>query len=190
MSDGPSTPEDSGGPGHDDDLVDVGPGEPEDVLGEVAEVLDSAAEDIRAEAGDLELAAARAERDEYLDALRRLQAEYENSKKRWDREKLEAGSHAARALAEQLLPVLDACEAALGQGASDVDPIAKALLEVLERQGLEVLRPDGESFDPNQHEAVMFEEGEGGEQVVAETLRTGYAWKGQVLRAAMVRVQG
>lgn len=180
------------GPGADDDLVDVGPADPDEVIHEADEVLDAAEAELAAEAagGEVDVATLRAERDEYLDALRRVKAEYENSKKRWDRERLEAGSLAARSLAEQLLPVLDACEAALGQGATDVDPVAKALVEVLERQGLEQVRPDGQPFDPAHHEAVMFEDGGGGEQVVVETLRTGYAWKGQVLRAAMVRVRG
>jgi molecular chaperone GrpE len=180
-------------PGHgaDDDLVDVGPADPDQVIHEADEVLDAAEAEQAAEAAghEVDVATLVAERDEYLDALRRVKAEYENSKKRWDRERAEVGSHAARSLAEQLLPVLDACEAAVGQGATDVDPVAKSLFEVLARQGLEQVRPDGQPFDPEHHEAVMFEQGDGGEQVVAETLRTGYAWKGQVLRAAMVRVR-
>jgi molecular chaperone GrpE len=50
--------------------------------------------------------------------------------------------------------------------------------------------PAGEPFDPNQHEAVMHEPGDGGDPVVLETLRIGYRWKGRVLRPAMVKVQG
>ena len=69
------------------------------------------------------------------------------------------------------------------------DPIAKALVEVLEKQGLVKLAPEGEAFDPNHHEAVAHEPGEG-EPVVTEVLRPGYVWKGRVLRPAMVRVRG
>ena len=54
----------------------------------------------------------------------------------------------------------------------------------------EWVMPAGEPFDPNQHEAVMHEPGEGGDPVVLETLRIGYRWKGRVLRPAMVKVQG
>ena len=77
-----------------------------------------------------------------------------------------------------------------GHGAADVEPIAKMLAELLEREGLNRLAPAGDPFDPNLHDAVMHEPGEGGEAVVVETLRTGYEWKGRVLRPAMVKVRG
>jgi molecular chaperone GrpE len=64
------------------------------------------------------------------------------------------------------------------------------LLDMLEREGLVRLTPAGEAFDPNQHDAVMHEEGDGGEAIVVETLRTGYQWKSRVLRPAMVKVRG
>lgn len=179
----------------DGDLpVDVGPegDEVAEVLEEAAEALADADGVLAEEASGAAHSAAEliAERDEYLDALRRVKAEFENSKKRWDRERGEVVARAAASLAEQLLPVLDACEAAVQHGASEVEPIAKALREVLEREGLESLAAEGEVFDPNVHEAVMFEPGDGGEQTVAEVMRAGYAWKGQVLRAAMVKVKG
>ena len=62
------------------------------------------------------------------------------------------------------------------------------LLETLEKEGLEPMIPEGEAFDPELHEAVMHEPGDGGESVVTESLRTGYLWKGRVLRPAMVKV--
>jgi molecular chaperone GrpE len=52
------------------------------------------------------------------------------------------------------------------------------------------MAPEGTPFDPNQHDAVLHEAGDGGESVVVEVLRTGYAWKGRVLRPAMVKVRG
>jgi len=64
------------------------------------------------------------------------------------------------------------------------------LLETLAKEGLEPMIPEGQPFDPELHEAVLHEEGDGGESVVTESLRTGYLWKGRVLRPAMVKVRG
>jgi molecular chaperone GrpE len=131
-----------------------------------------------------------AERDEYLDALQRVQAEFDNFKKRTARERSELTQRAHAQLADRLLPVVDACEAAISHGASDVEPIYKSLLDALEKEGLERMNPEGQPFDPTLHEAVMHEPGDGHEPVVTEILRTGYSWKGQVLRPAMVKVRG
>jgi len=130
-----------------------------------------------------------AERDDYLDQLQRAKAEFANVRRR-DGERAEAQrAQAAASLVERLLPVLDSCEAGLGQGIEEIRPISDALFEVLSSQGLERVDAQGQPFDPGLHEAVMYEEGEG-EQVVVETLRTGYRWNDRVLRAAMVKVQG
>lgn len=130
-----------------------------------------------------------AERDDYLDQLQRAKAEFANVRRR-DGERAEAQrAQAAASLVERLLPVLDSCDAALGQGVEEIRPISDALFEVLSSQGLERVDAAGQPFDPELHEAVMYEEGEG-EQVVVETLRTGYRWNERVLRAAMVKVQG
>jgi molecular chaperone GrpE len=139
---------------------------------------------------DLDAAVLLAERDDYRDTLLRVKAEFDNYKKRVARDEVELRERAAAALAEKLLVVLDACDAAIGHGASDVEPIAKMLGELLEREGLVRLAPEGEPFDPNHHDAVMHEPGDGGEALVVETLRTGYEWKGRVLRPAMVKVRG
>lgn len=134
---------------------------------------------------------AAAERDEYLEALQRVKAEFDNFKRRSAKERLELTERANAGLAERLLPVLDACDAALVHGATDVEPIHKSLVEVLEREGLERMTAEGQPFDPTRHEAVVHEPGEGeGEAIVVECLRPGYLWKGQVLRAAMVKVRG
>jgi len=159
----------------------------------------AAADQADAESGDAGLApdqiseeavvALIAERDDYLDQLQRAKAEFANVRRR-DGERAEAQrAQAAATLVERLLPVLDSCEAALGQGIEDIRPISDALFEVLSAQGLERVDAAGQPFDPELHEAVMYEEGEG-EQVVVETLRTGYRWNDRVLRAAMVKVQG
>jgi molecular chaperone GrpE len=131
-----------------------------------------------------------AERDEYLDALRRVKAEFDNFKKRTSKERIELTTRANASLVDKLLPVLDACEAAISHGAADVDPIYKTMLDVLEKEGLERMPTDEVMCDPNLHDAVMHEPGEGAESVVVDTFRTGYLWKGQVIRPAMVKVQG
>jgi molecular chaperone GrpE len=131
-----------------------------------------------------------AERDEYLDALQRVQAEFDNFKKRTARERSELTERAYAQLANRLLPVIDACEAAISHGSADVEPIYKTLVDVLEKEGLERMAPQGEPFDPTRHEAVIHEPGDAHEPVVTEILRTGYSWKGQVLRPAMVKVRG
>ena len=130
-----------------------------------------------------------AERDDYLDQLQRAKAEFANARRRSDERAEVQRAQAAASLVERLLPVLDSCEAALGQGIEEIRPVSDALFEVLSGQGLERVDAAGQLFDPELHEAVLYEEGEG-EQVVVETLRTGYRWNDRVLRAAMVKVQG
>jgi molecular chaperone GrpE len=97
-------------------------------------------------------------------------------------------------LLEQLLPVLDSFDLALGAVEHADDSVRKGvelvyaeLLSVLEKAGLERIDPVGEPFDPTRQEAVMQEDGDG-EPVVSEVLRTGYARKGRLLRPAMVKV--
>jgi molecular chaperone GrpE len=132
-----------------------------------------------------------AERDEYLDALVRVKAEFDNYKKRMARERETLGAQVSARLVGELLTVLDACEAAIVQGSDDVDPIYKSLLELLGKEGLEVMPSSGIPFDPHQHEAVTHEQADdGSETMVVDTLRTGYVWQGTVLRPAMVRVRG
>ena len=138
------------------------------------------------------------ERDEFLDALRRLQADFENYRKRVQRDQDAAADKAGERLVNKLLPVLDTFEMALTHEADpNASPLAKlhdSLLTALEGEGLERVHPAGEPFDPAGAEAVLHEaaEGEpdGGGPVVAEVLRAGYLWKGRVVRAAMVKVRG
>ena len=138
------------------------------------------------------------QRDEYLDTLRRVQAEFENYRKRVIKEQTALVDRATQGLVEQLLPVLDSFELALknldAADSDDIDSVRKGvelvyaeLLGVLEKAGLSRVEAEGKPFDPNVHEAVMQEEGEG-EPVVTDVLRTGYTLKGRVLRPAMVKV--
>ena len=93
---------------------------------------------------------------------------------------------------EKLLPVLDACDAAVHHGAVEVEPVYAALLGTLEKDGLERISPVDEEFDPNRHEAVMHEPAADGDEgtVVSDVMRAGYAWNGRVVRPAMVKVRG
>ena len=129
------------------------------------------------------------ERDDYLDQLRRVQADFENYRKRVIGQQADVVERAAESLVQQLLPVLDACDAAVQHGAEDVVPVQNQLVDTLTKLGLERLEPEGAAFDPNFHEAVMHEPGDDG-PLVAEVMRTGYSWKGRVLRPAMVKVKG
>ncbi|MCY3644769.1 MAG: nucleotide exchange factor GrpE [Acidimicrobiaceae bacterium] len=139
-----------------------------------------------------DLAAVIAERDAYLEDLQRVTAEFTNFRRQTMRRNTELVAQAASRLAKELLVVLDACEAAVSQGVEGIDAVQAQLLGVLTGEGLAVLGTVDEPFDPGFHEAVMSEEtGTDGQSapVVADVLRTGYAWNGRVLRPAMVKVR-
>jgi molecular chaperone GrpE len=150
------------------------------------------------EADLAKLSQTESERDEYLDTLRRVQAEFENYRKRVIKEQTALVDRATSGLVEQLLPVLDSFELALknldSAGSDEIESVRKGLelvyaelLGVLEKAGLSRIEAEGKPFDPNVHEAVMQEDGDG-EPVVTDVLRTGYTLKGRVLRPAMVKV--
>ena len=128
------------------------------------------------------------ERDEYRQLAQRIQADFENYKKRILKQQTEHLLRAAEALVDKLLPVLDTFDLARAHG-EGLDQVHPSLLEVLAKEGLERIDPVGEKFDPNEHDAVAHEEGEG-EPAVCEVMRAGYRWKGRVLRPAMVKVRG
>lgn len=130
------------------------------------------------------------ERDEFKDIALRVQADFENYRKRAASQMGDELDRALGKLVEQLLPVLDACEAAVTHGVEGVEQVWSSLLGALQKQGLEALDLTGKPFDPSLADAVMHEESDGSESVVLEVLRTGYLWKGRVLRAAMVKVKG
>jgi len=131
------------------------------------------------------------QRDEFRDALVRLQADFENYKKRMMKLQTDYVDRAAETLVEKLLPVLDTADLAMAHGGGeDVKKVVDALGSVLEREGLERIDSGGGPFDPTLHDAVAHEPGDGGQQEVAEVLRAGYRWKGRVLRPAMVKVRG
>ena len=171
---------------------DMPPAPPEPDAAPEAEAAADAESVAEAEAvliSDIDLV--RAERDDYLDALRRLQADFENFKKRTVKLQTEHLERAAQSLVEKLLHVLDAADLAIAHGGNeDVAQVAGLLMDTLIKEGLAGIDPKpGEPFDPTEHDAVAHEPGEGGPEVV-DLLRPGYRWKGTLLRPAMVKVRG
>jgi molecular chaperone GrpE len=130
-----------------------------------------------------------AERDEYKLLAQRIQADFDNFRKRSMAQAQIDADQATGRLAASLLPVLDAAEAAYLRHPDEVGPLLNQMLQELRKQGLEPLDLDGQPFDPEVAEAVAHEAGDGGDPVVADVLRSGYLWKGRVLRAAMVRTR-
>jgi molecular chaperone GrpE len=142
------------------------------------------------------------ERDEYLLALQRTQADFENYRKRIQRMQEEQSARAASALVTKLLPVLDTLDLAQAhqsESSAESDD-AKALtaarsmlLDALGKEGLERVDEAGVPFDPAVHDAVARTDGADGDDdamVIDQVLRSGYRWRGQVLRPAMVSVKG
>ena len=146
--------------------------------------------DLEAALNELSIEEVVKERDEFKDIALRVQADFENYRKRVSAQVADEVDRTSGKIIDSLLGVLDACEAAMGHGIDGVEPVWSALLGALQKQGLEVLDLHGKVFDPSVAEAVLHEEGDGTEPTVTEVLRTGYRWKGRVLRAAMVKVQG
>lgn len=133
------------------------------------------------------LMAAQAERDEYLESLMRLQAEFTNYRNATEgRVKAEINRGVGRVV-ESLLGPLDAFDQAAGQNIEGLAAIHKTLLDALSKLGLSKLEVMGNDFDPAVHEAVG-QTGGAGRQVVAEVYRSGYMFNGAVLRPAMVVV--
>ena len=137
----------------------------------------------------------KAERDQLLDRLARLQAEFDNARKRAEREKAEFRDFALGSAAEQFLPVLDNFELALKstgsveQLRSGVVLIVKQMEEVLARLNVTPVATVGEIFDPRFHEALgSVERNDLPDQSIAEEIRRGYKVRDRLLRPAMVRV--
>ena len=135
------------------------------------------------------------DRDALVDRLARLQAEFENARKRTEKEKADFRDYATASAVEQFLPVLDNFELALKSTGSleqlraGVELIVKQMEEIL--RGLQVLpiATVGEEFDPRQHEAMGSVEREDmPDQHVAEEVRRGYRLREKLLRPALVRV--
>ncbi|MBI5870594.1 MAG: nucleotide exchange factor GrpE [Actinobacteria bacterium] len=137
------------------------------------------------------------ERDEYLDSLQRLKAEFENFRKRMQREGEQRAQRAQTEVIEELLPVLDNFERAMQAAAqhdeklltSGVELVYNQLRDLLTRRGLCEIESEGAQFDPNQHDAVMCQpSGEHEEGTVMQVLEKGYQLDDKVMRPAKVIV--
>ena len=190
----PIPPEETSG-GEPLDEAQGSPAEPDavDETGEVDETPEE--ETVVAEEPSVplaELEAVSRERDQYLDSLRRLKAEFENSRKRQERERARILEAAAERLVQELLPVLDNLDRALeseGDIREGVQATRDQFADVLANEGLLPVASDGQPFDPNVHEAVMgqpsdeYEEG-----TVLQTFQRGYLLNGRAIRPAKVVV--
>jgi molecular chaperone GrpE len=139
------------------------------------------------------------QRDDYYDRLLRKTAEFDNYRKRTDRERIQLSEKLVGDILEELLPLVDNLERALKTGAAagdadeavrkGVELIHKQLLDVLRKRGVRPIEALGADFDPHFHEAVLYEPAEGrrdGE--VIEEFGRGYMLGDRLLRAAMVKV--
>ncbi len=140
---------------------------------------------------------ARNEANSYLDDLRRVAADFENFRKRMTREQQQIVERASERVVKAMLPVLDSLDAALAIEATTeteekllggMRGTQAQLLDVLGKEGLEVIHAAGEGFDPEIHEAVM-SSGEGDRLMVSQELRRGYRLHGRVIRASLVALE-
>jgi molecular chaperone GrpE len=180
--------------------ADEARGEEDAAATDDAEALEEVQAEVEAEEDAIaaDLAKARAEAESYLDDLRRLQADFDNYRKRTLREQTARTASASQALVARLLPVLDNFELAVSSAeqSRDFDRMLKGvemvfgeLREVLESEGLVRIEAEGKPFDPERHEAVIAVEEEDTEPgMVVDIVRAGYELRGKVLRPAMVKV--
>jgi molecular chaperone GrpE len=143
-----------------------------------------------------ELDKLKTERDSLIDRLARLQAEFENARKRTTREQQEFREYAVADALKALLPTMDSFERALQTNSSDkaefrggVELIYKQLQDALVKLGLRPIPAKGEPFDPHLHQAIeMVDTKEAEDHHVLEELQRGYKLKDRLLRPSMVRV--
>jgi molecular chaperone GrpE len=136
-----------------------------------------------------------AEKDELYDRTLRARAEFDNARRRADRERSDFLQFAAMDLVREILPVLDDFERALQVDTADreyakgVELIYQRLFDTLKKLGLEPIEAQGKPFDPNLHQAVeRVDTEEAEDQTVLGEFQKGYNFKGKLLRPAMVRV--
>jgi molecular chaperone GrpE len=142
-----------------------------------------------------EIEALRGERDELREQLLRKRAEFENYRKRVERDRQQAGTDAAAAVLKGLVPTLDNLDRALETGTRNdplwegLDLTRRELLAFLESQDVLVNDPLGQPFDPEVHQALSHEPVAGfADGTVVEVFRKGYSYKGRLLRPALVKV--
>lgn|SRR5690554_4951398 len=162
------------------------------------ELVDDQPEEDKDESLEAKYQQLEAEKTELFEKYLRLQAEYDNYRKRTQREKAADLTYKSQKLATELLPVIDNFERALQTSSDDeavksffegMEMIYRNLLTVLEAEGIEVIPAVGEAFDPTMHQAVMqVQDDQYDSNIVVEELQKGYRLKDRVLRPAMVKV--
>jgi len=165
---------------------------PEEAEQALATAVDQAVEDVDIsdiDVADVDVFAVLEERDQFKSMAQRTQADFDNFRKQSAVRAQAEADRATGRLAEAMLPVLDAAEAAFLRHPEEVGPLLNQMLVELKKHGLETLDLEGQPFDPEVAEAVAHEPGDGGEPVVSEVLRSGYKWKEKTLRAAMVKTK-
>ncbi len=144
------------------------------------------------------VAEARSEAGEYLDTLQRVAAEFDNYRKRTERDHADTVLRASQRLIERLLPTLDSFDAALGYEAGSEGEVSileglrsthDLLMETLAGEGFAPIAANGVPFDPAVHEAVAGPSEEGDGELVVRELRRGYTLRGRVVRPALVTVE-
>ena len=192
----PNLPGDAEPEGEPIEEVQGSPSDP-DIIDETGAVdeTDEVPEDVVAEEPSVPLAefeVVSQERDQYLDSLRRLKAEFDNSRKRQERERARILESASEKLVQEILPVLDNLDRALeseGDIREGVQATRGQLADVLANEGLLPVASDGQPFDPNVHEAVMGQPSEDHEEgTVIQTFQRGYLLNGRAIRPAKVVV--
>lgn len=124
---------------------------------------------------------------ELTNDLQRTRADFENYRRQVEQQRLQYGNVVKNTTVMKLLPLIDDIDRAIAANPS-LEPLAKSLEKTLKELGLErVETAAGTPFNPDLHEAVMVE-GEGEKEVIAETLRAGYRYEGELVRPAMVKV--
>ena len=134
--------------------------------------------------------------EELTDQVKRQMAEFDNFRKRTEREKSQMFDLGAKSVIEKILPVIDNFERGLAQAPEQEDPfvegmekIYKSMLQELESIGVEPIEAEGKEFDPNLHNAVMHVEDDSvGENIVVQELQKGYTYHDSVVRHSMVKV--
>lgn len=126
---------------------------------------------------------------ELTNDLQRTRADFENYRKQVEVQRENAAKVAKFATVMKLLPLIDDVDRAVANYSNELGPVSGVLVKTMKELELaKIISDEGTEFNPDLHDAVMVE-GDGEKEVVAETLRTGYYYQGEVLRPAMVKVK-
>ncbi|MDO4967777.1 MAG: nucleotide exchange factor GrpE [Candidatus Saccharibacteria bacterium] len=138
----------------------------------------------------VEIVKLQAEKDELLADLQRTRADFENFRKQVELQREQAKKLATDATVMKFLPLIDDMSRAISSNPEALAPILKTLEKTMNELGLSKIQAEnGVEFNPDFHDAISMEEGDGEKEVIAEELRPGYLYNGEVLRPAMVRVK-